>query len=266
MKLPIFILIFFSVTHWGLEQVESATRPYPMSDAEYEALMSQKGKGHHSPYALPVHGIDVSRYQGDIDWPTVRNAGVSFVFIKATEGGDHKDPFFEKNWHAAKAAGIPRGAYHFVYWCRPAAEQVKWYINNVPKDSTALPPVLDVEWNGHSKTCPIKVPAEEARAGMELILKTLETHYRKKPIIYTDYTFYKDVLSNGAFKNYPLWVRSIHKVKGHPVHRWGDRPWHFWQYTEKKSIPGIRAYVDANAFFGSRHSWKSWLRRNGVPH
>ncbi len=260
----IFFLVLVFAFIFAHESAQAATRPYPLSDSEYEAFMARQGKGYHSPYTLPVHGIDVSRYQGEIDWRTVRNAGVAFAFIKATEGGDHKDPFFERNWHAAKAAGIPRGAYHFVYWCRPAIEQVKWYIENVPKDPSALPPVLDVEWNGHSKTCPVKVPAAEARAGMDAILKMLEAHYRKKPIIYTDFTFYMDVLSDGTFQNYPLWVRSIHKAKGHPAHRWGSRPWHFWQYTEKKRIPGIRADVDANAFHGSRASWERWLRSNGV--
>ncbi|MGD9657375.1 MAG: GH25 family lysozyme, partial [Methylocystis sp.] len=65
-----------------------------------------------------VHGIDVSKNQGNIDWEQVRDAGVSFAIIKATEGGDRTDSKFAYNWAAAKAAGVPRGAYHFVYWCR----------------------------------------------------------------------------------------------------------------------------------------------------
>src|SRR5919106_1214014 len=111
---------------------------------------------------LPIHGIDVSKWQGKIDWASVRAAGTQFAFIKATEGGDHVDERFLENWHGAQQAGIPRGAYHFVYWCRPAHEQAAWFKRNVPQDPDALPPVLDVEWNGQSVNCPKKVPREQA--------------------------------------------------------------------------------------------------------
>jgi lysozyme len=104
--------------------------------------------------SFPVHGIDVSKWQGEIDWAEVKRAGTAFAFIKATEGGDHLDERFAQNWAAAKAHGIARSAYHFVFWCRPAEEQLAWFRQNVPADADALPPVLDVEWNGHSRTCP----------------------------------------------------------------------------------------------------------------
>ena len=78
-------------------------------------------------HALPIHGIDVSRWQGKIDWALVRAAGTQFAFIKATEGGDHLDPRFTENWYGAAQAGVPRGAYHFMYWCRPAHEQAAWF-------------------------------------------------------------------------------------------------------------------------------------------
>src|SRR5262249_19644402 len=68
-------------------------------------------------HTMPIQGIDVSYWQGDIDWEKVRDAGVSFTYIKATEGGDRIDPKFLENWEGAKRAGIARGAYHFIYWC-----------------------------------------------------------------------------------------------------------------------------------------------------
>ena len=83
----------------------------------------------------------------------MRASGASFAFIKATEGGDVLDPRFAGNWAAARRAGLPRGAYHFFYFCRPAIEQARWFIAHVPKDPSALPPVLDVEWNHLSPTC-----------------------------------------------------------------------------------------------------------------
>src|SRR3954463_8047491 len=75
------------------------------------------------PRGYPIHGIDVSRHQGEIDWNAVASSGVKFAWIKATEGGDHADVMFQANWQGAKAAGVARGAYHFVYWCRSPMEE-----------------------------------------------------------------------------------------------------------------------------------------------
>ena len=101
---------------------------------------------------MPIHGIDVSHWQGDIDWRQVRRAGARFAFIKATEGGLHLDRKFRENWEGARRAGIPRGAYHFVFWCRDAAEQAGLVHRETCRASaTPLPPVLDVEWNNHSR-------------------------------------------------------------------------------------------------------------------
>ncbi|MBV8795476.1 MAG: glycosyl hydrolase family 25, partial [Hyphomicrobiales bacterium] len=70
------------------------------------------------PHDYPIHGIDVSKFQGDIDWNAVASSGVKFAWIKATEGGNRADARFQANWSGAKSAGVPHGAYHFVYWCR----------------------------------------------------------------------------------------------------------------------------------------------------
>ncbi len=76
-----------------------------------------------SPSDFEVTGIDVSKYQGDINWNAVRDSGVRFAWIKATEGGDRFDEKFAQNWTKAKEASVPRGAYHFAYWCRTGEEQ-----------------------------------------------------------------------------------------------------------------------------------------------
>jgi lysozyme len=202
-----------------------------------------------------VHGIDVSKYQGDIDWDQVRDSGVRFAWIKATEGGDVLDTKFAQNWNAARAAGVPRGAYHFVYWCRPMDEQALWFISNVPNEPDALPPVLDVEWNGHSKTCPKRVPKNVALAEMKIMLAAMERAYGKKPVIYTTVDFHRDVMKD-EFNEYPIWVRS---VKYYPTVKYGSRRWHFWQHTAEGRIKGIRGNVDRNAFNGTTKEWQAWL-------
>ncbi len=201
------------------------------------------------------------RYQGDIDWNSVRDSGVRFAWIKATEGGDRVDEKFDQNWIEARAAGIPRGAYHFAYWCRPAEEQAAWFLQHVPNDPQALPPVLDVEWTPGSLTCPRHIPREAALAMMKTMLDAMEHAYGKRPIIYTSVDFYRDVLSDGAFPDYPMWVRS---VKCYPDVKYAGRHWNFWQHTAQGRVPGIQGYVDRNAFYGSSHDWHTWLVAEAV--
>jgi lysozyme len=206
-----------------------------------------------------VHGIDVSRWQGNIDWRAVRAAGTRFAFIKATEGGDHFDPRFRENWAGARAAGIPTGAYHFVYWCRPAHEQAQWFVQHIPQtdDALALPPILDVEWNGHSRTCPRKVSRETAIEKMRLMLRELEQHTGRRPIIYTDIPFHRDVIEGTTeFESYPFWIRS---TAARPEERYANRRWEFWQYTTTGRVPGIRGDVDRNAFYGSEQEFQTWV-------
>lgn len=212
--------------------------------------------GSRAPWTYTVHGTDVSKYQREVDWHRVKANNISFAFIKATEGGDRVDDYFEQNWRGAKAAGIPRGAYHFYYFCRPAREQAAWFIRNVPRDSSALPPVLDMEWNPLSPTCRLRPDPEIVRAEMRVFLETVERHYGKRPIIYTSIDFFDD---NGLwrFKGYPFWLRS---VAGHPDDKYGNHPWVFWQYTGTGVVPGIGGDADINVFNGNAAAWREWLK------
>ncbi|WP_082609744.1 GH25 family lysozyme [Bosea sp. Root381] len=200
-----------------------------------------------------IHGIDVSRWQGEIDWARVKDAGTRFAFIKATEGGDHLDPNFRRNWAEAKRHGVARGAYHFVWWCRPARDQVRWMKRHIPRDRDALPPVLDVEWQNGSQ-CTRKVSREDALEKMRIMLAALEEHTGKKPIIYTDINFHEDILE-GEFNNYPYWLRST----AAPLkHRYNRTKWEFWQFTTTGRVPGITGDVDRNAFYGTEREFAAW--------
>ncbi len=209
-----------------------------------------------APWHYPVHGIDVSKWQGTIDWPQVRASGVDFAFIKATEGGDHLDDRFAENWRGAREAGVLRGAYHFYFFCRPAIEQARWFIANVPRERGALPPVLDMEWNHKSRNCPHRPPAETVRAEMEIWKQAITAFYGRRPIIYTTVDFYRD---NELWRvsGYEFWLRS---VAGHPSHVYAGQDWTFWQYTGTGQIGGVRGKTDINAFAGSRSAWNSWVR------
>ena len=205
-----------------------------------------------------VRGLDVSRHQGRIDWPIVFDADARFVWIKATEGGDYLDPSFRRNWYLSRAAGLRRGAYHFVTWCRKAEEQAAWFIANVPADPDALPPVLDVEWNPASRTCPGKISRETALSTMKVILAAMETTYGRKPVIYAPLDFFQDVVS-GTLEDYPLWVRNIADA---PAAGYG-RGWTIWQRKDDARVDGIRAPVDVNCFNGTEAAWRNWLAGGG---
>jgi lysozyme len=228
-----------------------AIKPHRFRDAEPINF------GKSSPKKLAVHGVDISRWQGDINWTKLRGQGANFVYIKATDGGDHLDPMFRKNWRAAEAAGLKRGAYHFFYWCRTAGEQADWFIRNVPKVRGALPPVIDVEYNGESR-CKRRLSRAKVLEKMQVFMDKLERHYGQRPIIYTAPDFYADNLK-GAFLDYPFWLRS---VAAHPSKRYPGRKWVFWQYSGSGLSQGVSGRIDLNVFHGTEAQWRDWVARS----
>jgi lysozyme len=212
------------------------------------------------PWHYPVHGIDVSRYQGEIDWAGVRASGIAFAFIKATEGGDHADASFGANWRGALYAGVRRGAYHFYYFCRTAPEQARWFIEHVPRDAAALPPVLDIEWNHRSRTCPHRPDPETVRAEAQAFLRIVAAHYGRRPVIYSTVDFYNEN-ELWRLQGYEFWLRS---VAGHPSAVYPTRNWTFWQYTGTGLVGGVSGHTDINVFAGSEAQWQQWLALNGL--
>jgi lysozyme len=213
--------------------------------------------GSMSPRNYPVHGVDVSRWQANIDWERLRSRGANFAFIKATDGGDHLDPMFKTNWRRAKEAGMRRGAYHFFYWCRTAGEQADWFIRNVPRDPDALPPVIDVEYNGES-ACKMRLSRAKVLEKMQVFMDKLERHYGQRPIIYTAPDFYKDNLRN-EFLDYPFWLRAVAQP---PSKVYPGRKWLFWQYSGSGLSHGVDGKIDLNVFSGSESEWHRWVSRS----
>ncbi len=239
-------------------------RPDPTPDAnapQVTVLKPQFGDTHpqdfpvKQPQRYPVYGIDAARYQGTIDWQTAADAGVSFAFLKATEGGDGLDPAFATNWRGAAAAGIPRGAFHFFYFCRPAVEQARWFIRNVPRSAHALPPVVDLEWNPFSPTCTLRPDAAVVRAEAASLMTLLERHYGQRPLIYTSPDFYAE---NQLWRmpRAEFWLRA---VADHPSNVYAGQDWTFWQYSSTGVVPGISGKIDLNVFAGSKADWARWL-------
>ena len=127
---------------------------------------------------------------------------------------------------------------------------------NVPGDGNALPPVLDVEWNSHSKTCPHRIARDTAIAKIKIMLEAMEAHTGKRPIIYTDPKFHREVLE-GEFTNYHFWLRS---VAARPEVKYQERNWAFWQFTTTGRVSGVVGPVDRNSFNGTHADWKRVLK------
>jgi lysozyme len=191
---------------------------------------------------FPVRGIDVSRYQGTIDWAAVAAAGVHFAFIKATEGGDLRDPRFAENWAAAAEAGLVRGAYHFFTFCTPGAAQAANFAAVVPVEATALPPAIDVEFAGN---CRSWRDLETIRRELAVFLAAVEATYGRRPIVYFTRESHERVLA-GRLDGFATWARSLF---GRPRPRFG--PWTFWQYAHNGRVAGIEGLVDLNVFHGT---------------
>jgi len=183
-----------------------------------------------------VQGIDVSNYQGDINWTQVAdNNKIKFAYIKATEGNDYQDKYFNKNWNEISKTSIYKGAYHYFTTKSTGKEQSYNFINTVPAEKGCLPPVVDVEEQGNDKA--------EFINELTDYLNIIESKYHQKPIIYPVYSLYDEYIRD-SFKGYDIWIRDIIK----PAKLIDNREWLMWQYCSRGRIQGIDMYVDINVY------------------
>lgn len=201
--------------------------------------------------AYPIRGIDISHHQDVIDWDILTRSDLDFVFIKATEGGDHKDTKFQKNWERAGDIGLVRGAYHFFTFCKPGLEQALNFIQSVPVEKNTLPPAIDLEFSGNCQARPSK---QEILYEINVFSKLVEQRYGKTPIIYTTNDSYVAFLE-GEDLGYPIWIRGIYSE---PMLRDGAK-WDFWQYTHRGRLHGIDGFVDLNVYNGSDEEFKNFI-------
>jgi lysozyme len=152
-----------------------------------------------------VIGVDVSNHQGEINWPVLARTDIAFAYIKATEGADFRDRRFQVNWDGAREAGLPRGAYHFFTQCRLGMDQARNFIGLVPREHTALPPVLDVE---HTGPCRSGLQVVNLVEEIATALNMLEAHYGRRPLLYVTSEFDAAYLQ-GHFAGETFWARSL---------------------------------------------------------
>jgi lysozyme len=188
-----------------------------------------------------IHGIDLSHYQGQVFWETVgEHTKMAYVYLKATEGGDRIDSYFERNIELAHRYGLKVGSYHFF---RPKTEldrQLRNFMTQCLPGEQDLIPMVDVETTGG-------LSLEQFRDSLQTFLRMMEIAYRQKPLVYTFRNFYNKHLQGGLLDDYPLMIAMY--TEEEPVLEDG-RDYTMWQYTGKGRIVGVNGFVDKSRFVG----------------
>jgi lysozyme len=196
-------------------------------------------------------GIDVSHFQGTVNWPEVAGSGASFAFVKATQGITYVDPHFTVNWPAMKSAGLLRGAYHFYEPADDPHSQAQHFLSTVSLEPGDLPPVLDVEINGG-------VSDGQLWSGVSTWLQVVQAATGRQPIVYTAPGFWNGNSPDLALTCHPLWLADY---ASQPTLPEGWSTWQFWQHSQTGTVPGVSAAVDLNLFNGTVQQLHEWLGR-----
>jgi GH25 family lysozyme M1 (1,4-beta-N-acetylmuramidase) len=191
-----------------------------------------------------LEGIDVSFWQGNIDWGTVKASGLSFAIARACYGVS-TDTQFQSNWHNMELCGIIRGAYHYFRVFENAMDQADKFLHTATARARDLPPVLDIE-------TAFNEGATHAQwiNGIRTWLDQVSNVTGRKPIIYTSKASWAATANSDEFGDYPLWVANWRVAR--PVLPLGWDTWHLWQYSDSGSVSGIAGNVDLNRFNGAQ--------------
>ena len=212
-----------------------------VSNKEYDEFFSQ----------WQVYGIDVSEYQGRINWSKVSHIfgehKIYFTFIRATAGKDKVDAQFSINWKSNKNKDILRGAYHYYRPNENSIAQANNFIKTVKLKKGDLPPVLDIERISNIQSL------KSLKKGLQKWLDKVEKHYGVKPIIYSGSSYFTSYLKK-EFSDYNLWIANYNRTKI-PI----NHDWKIWQYSDKGQVKGVKGKVDINVFDGSIDELKDWM-------
>ena len=203
-------------------------------------------------------GMDISVYQGDIDWAQVGNGQITFAITRASHG-EQADANYEANRAGAAAEGIAFGAYHYAEphgTTQRAVEQADFFLDAATPQAGDLLPVLDLEaTGGKSPGLLIKWVAA--------FLNRVEHQTSVKPMIYTSPSFWQTAMADTerfARHGNPLWIAHWETSSPTvPARNWGGDGWTFWQWTDCRSVNGIDGCVDGDRYRGKN------LHRAQIP-
>jgi lysozyme len=210
------------------------------------------------PNGSVTEGVDVSNSNGTIDWSMVAGAGISFAYLRATEGTTLIDASFATNWSSAGTAGLLRGPIHFFHPGLDPVTQADFFVQNgggsAPGD---LPPALDLEVTDGQSTSTV---VQNASA----FLARVQASTGRTPVLYIGSSFFTSLGSPSGFATQPLWIPNTGVVCPNiPDPPWTD--WAFWQYSITGSVSGITGNVDRDRFNGSLTDLQGFIAATSTP-
>lgn len=201
-----------------------------------------------------VKGVDVSSYQGDINWQELASQDIDFAYIKATEGSSYVDEHFEENWTEAADTDLRIGAYHFFSFESSGATQAENFCDAVEAVDGMLPPVIDVEYYGAFGSVDT-IDVDSVRAELRDMVDILTEYYGMKPVIYVSSDTY-DTIVKSYFDDCDLWYRSVYSSVP------SDVDWTFWQYSNRHVLQGYdgeERYIDMDVFAGDPEEFAFYI-------
>jgi MYXO-CTERM domain-containing protein len=206
-----------------------------------------------------VKGIDVSFYQGNINWTQVKASGVHYAQIRVSDGLGVHDPKFDTYWHDSRVAGVKHGAYQFFEPGQDPIAQADYLLSKIGNEikSDDMPPMLDVEVTGGLG------PAAVA-ANVKKWVDHVTNKLGRRPIIYTGYYFWRDSVGNANQGASPLWHAQYTTASCPDINKPPWSTWTFWQYTSTGSVGGIAGNVDVDRFNGDLNAFNAFLGPPGT--
>ncbi len=208
-----------------------------------------------------VIGVDVSAYQGTINWETIENQGIYFAYIKATEGNDYKDSEFDNNWNNINSTTLLKGAYLFYDFGKDGNSMADFFIKTVPVEARTLPPAIDVELTGEATT---KLPNKDSvLKNVNKIIKKFKDTYHQNPLIYTNIKTYDTYFKGSHLDNVDFWICDISN----------DNPeidikdWKFWQFSWRGMLNGIdsdQKFIDLDVYNGNLKDFYNEYDSNAI--
>ena len=185
-------------------------------------------------------GIDVSGWQGNIDYTQVKNSGIEIVYMKSSEGSNFVDPYFNQNYTKAKANGLKVGFYHYVTarTNEEAVNEARFFVATISGKEPDCRLAMDFESFG-------SLSVEEINEIGITFIRTVENLSGKEVLIYSNTNDATNIFL-GELTNYPLWVAQYEVEQPTPNGKWST--WAGWQYTDIGEVAGISGYVDRNKF------------------
>lgn len=196
-----------------------------------------------------VRGVDVSHHNGSINWMQLKNEGIAFAYIKATEGLSHKDRKYKDNYTQSKYSDIKVGTYHFYTFGLDGMMQAQHFIRHSTVGSGDLIPAIDVEHSPVNKYSNDKDYNQKVLDELIKLEKEMYEYYGVHPVIYTNQDCYKLYIKS-RFPDNLIWMSNLHNE---PV--LNDNEWVIWQFSHTGTINGANGDIDLNYF---RHSFRQF--------